>query len=509
MTATDTATARLQSRRRRATRSFELSSFPSPRPPAPFWTGRWLQIIYVIIDVVFVAVNCTMAVFLRSGYWPRFDTLTQVISRVGWEGVDQSANFYLASLVLYGALVVVCCQNQRLYRTARNSTSFDETLSVLKAVGVATLLLGAFIFLSGVKTVPRSVVACSALLNIVTLSGWRVLRRGLVRRRVLRGIGSRNVLIVGTGSVGKALAAFFQDNPHLGYVVKGFLDERVDGDSAMLGALEDLPRVAQAHFVDEIFVTIPERRALVKQLVLDAEKQRVCVNVIPELFDGLGKRAPIRYVGDFPVMELHREPIPEFGLFVKRLLDVIFAGFGLVLTAPFLMALALAIKVDSEGPVFYCAPRVGKRGRIFTCFKLRTMSTDADMRKEQLRHLNERSGPFFKIADDPRITRVGRWLRKYSLDELPQLWNVLRGEMSLVGPRPHPTDDFRNYDISHLRRLDVWPGLTGLWQVTARRDPSFEKSLALDLEYIETWSFWLDVRILLKTVPEVIRASGV
>jgi lipopolysaccharide/colanic/teichoic acid biosynthesis glycosyltransferase len=180
----------------------------------------------------------------------------------------------------------------------------------------------------------------------------------------------------------------------------------------------------------------------------------------------------------------------------------------LFVTAPVLAAVALGIKLESPGPVLYRAQRVGLKGRRFLCYKFRTMSQGADKLKEQLRSRNERQGAFFKIANDPRITRFGRFLRRYSLDELPQLWNVLRGEMSLVGPRPHPLDDFERYEIGDLQRLDVSPGLTGLWQVTARRDPSFERSLALDLEYIESWTLWRDFRILYKTVAVVLQGSG-
>ena len=170
--------------------------------------------------------------------------------------------------------------------------------------------------------------------------------------------------------------------------------------------------------------------------------------------------------------------------------------------------IALVIKLDSSGSVFYRAPRVGRKGRDFICHKFRTMVMDADKWKEHLRGCNEREGPFFKIKNDPRITRVGRFLRRYSLDELPQLWNVLRGEMSLVGPRPHPLDDFERYRLEHLRRLDVTPGITGLWQVTARRDPSFQRNMALDLQYIEHWNLWMDLRILCKTISVVLQGSG-
>jgi len=196
------------------------------------------------------------------------------------------------------------------------------------------------------------------------------------------------------------------------------------------------------------------------------------------------------------------------GLAMKRLLDVAFSVVGLAAAIPILAAAALVIKLGSQGPVLYRSVRVGKKGRHFTCYKLRTMVADAEVRKQDLRGRNQRQGAFFKIAADPRITRVGRWLRRFSLDELPQLWNVLRGEMSLVGPRPHPLDDCEKYELDDWRRLTMTPGLTGLWQVTARCDPSFARSMALDLEYISTWSLWTDFIILCKTIPAVLSGSG-
>jgi lipopolysaccharide/colanic/teichoic acid biosynthesis glycosyltransferase len=190
------------------------------------------------------------------------------------------------------------------------------------------------------------------------------------------------------------------------------------------------------------------------------------------------------------------------------MLDVSVASAVLMALAPVLAIIAALIKFDSSGPVLYAALRAGRKGRPFRCYKFRTMVRDADALKNSLRICNQRSGPFFKIANDPRITRVGRFLRRYSLDELPQFWNVLTGEMSLVGPRPHPMDDFARYEIAHLSRLDVTPGITGLWQVTARRDPSFQRGMELDLEYIRTWTLEMDLRILFKTLAVVADGSG-
>jgi lipopolysaccharide/colanic/teichoic acid biosynthesis glycosyltransferase len=179
-----------------------------------------------------------------------------------------------------------------------------------------------------------------------------------------------------------------------------------------------------------------------------------------------------------------------------------------VLSAPLLLVIAGLIVFDSPGEVIYSASRVGRKGRRFRCYKFRTMVSNANEMKETLRARNQRQGPTFKIADDPRITRVGRGLRRYSLDELPQLWNVWKGDMSLVGPRPHPVDDYARYRLEHLRRLDMTPGITGLWQVTARQSSSFQTNLALDLEYIERWSLWMDLRILVKTVAVVFQGTG-
>jgi len=209
-----------------------------------------------------------------------------------------------------------------------------------------------------------------------------------------------------------------------------------------------------------------------------------------------------------PILTLRQERVPPLGFTVKRIMDILGSGVGLILSSPLLAAIAAAIWMDSPGPILYRAPRVGFKGRRFACYKFRTMIVDADKWKDKLRAHNERSGAFFKIQNDPRITRVGRFLRRYSLDELPQLWNVLRGEMSLVGPRPHPLDDFVRYRTQDLKRLEAIPGLTGLWQVTARQDPSFERNLALDREYIEHWSPATDIKIVMKTVSAVLQGNG-
>ncbi len=477
---------------------------PKEEKPQRRVHGRGIQLLYALIDVCIIVANGVIAFLLRFSHGEPLQFFNE---KAGY-AFGQPYVSYEGFLFLYVGLVLLFCDWQDLYRTPRMRSALDESAAVLKAISFATLLLTVSIYLSGDKFISRLVVAGCLVLNAASLVAWRYAKRKIVIRRAINGTGLRNVVIIGAGEVGKELARQLEENKLLGYQFMGFLDGNRSSDPRTLGKIEDLPRVARAQFLDDVFITIPSERELVKRIAVEARKQRLDVKVIPELYDGLCWNAPIQHVGDFPVMEVHWRAIPTFGLFVKRVFDVVVSSLGLILLSPFLFALAAAIKFDSRGPALYKSQRVGKKGRPFFCFKFRTMVMNADDLKESLRSRNERSGPFFKITEDPRITRLGKFLRKSSLDELPQLWNVLRGDMTLVGPRPHPMDDFQQYTLDHLRRLEVIPGITGLWQTTARRDPSFETNMMLDLEYIEHWSLWLDCKILLKTIPAVLRAEG-
>jgi exopolysaccharide biosynthesis polyprenyl glycosylphosphotransferase len=473
----------------------------SARRQQPFLRGRWIQVAYAMIDVFCILFNCALAFAFRF----RTISVRDVYLAGRYFAVS---HHYGGFLLLDICLIVFYCQGEELYRTPLDRSALDETVAVSKAVGFATLLVLAFMYLSGVTILSRIVVIGSALLNVFTLSAWRYAKRCLVVHRAETGIGARNVLIIGAGRVGQALAEQFDGNKLLGYRFVGFLDGNHSTDPRRLGKVEDLCRVARAEYVDEIFITIPSERELVKQIVQEAQQQRLSVNVIPDLYDGLGWDAPLRRLGNFPVMDLHWQPIPTAGLLVKRLFDVVVSAVGLALCLPLFAVVAVAIRLDSPGPIFYKAFRAGRKGRPFRCCKFRTMVANADLLKDSLRKRNERKGPIFKITDDPRVTGVGKLLRKYSIDELPQLWNVLTGDMSLVGPRPHPLDDYKQYDVDHRRRLEVKPGITGLWQVTARKDPSFETNMRLDLQYIEDWNLRLDLEILLRTFAAVARAEG-
>jgi exopolysaccharide biosynthesis polyprenyl glycosylphosphotransferase len=329
------------------------------------------------------------------------------------------------------------------------------------------------------------------------------------RRKAARRVRAdrRVVLIVGAASAGRALAARLRRDAETECEVCGFADDARTGPE-VLGRVRDLSRIIRKHFVDEVILTPPHDREVVRQVVREARRNHISVTLVPELF-GLAPRAvSFGTLGDLPVLKLDRKRLPKLPVLLKRFLDITVSLTLIPWLALLGGLIAVLIKLDSPGPVFYRDVRAGKKGRTFTCYKFRSMVAGAHERQDELRMSNEREGPFFKIADDPRITRVGRFLRRYSLDELPQLWNVLKGDMSLVGPRPHPLADFQRYELDHLRRLNVTPGLTGLWQVRARTDPSFERNMQLDIEYIERWSFGFDLKILLATVPVVFRGTG-
>jgi exopolysaccharide biosynthesis polyprenyl glycosylphosphotransferase len=405
----------------------------------------------------------------------------------------------LGLAVLQAALLTLVGQTEGLYAISDLQPRILQK-SVALSTGLVSLGAG---FLTS-RWATAGLCCMAGLLHLGALWMWR--RIGT--RRDHSDQQCRNVLIVGAGRVGRVIADHLRANPEKGRKFCGFLDNEEPLNREVIGTAADLARVARVAFIDEVILAAPKDSHVASQVVREARRLRLDVEIVPELFGCSPITHDIESIGAFPLICLHAERLPALGLMFKRLVDVVAGSIALLMLLPLLGVIALLIRLDSPGHVLYCAPRAGRKGRTFRCFKFRTMVSNAEELKLQLRDLNQRSGPFFKIAGDPRVTRVGAYLRRYSLDELPQLWNVLRGEMSLVGPRPHPLDDVSGYDIEHLARLDVTPGMTGLWQVTARRDGSFRHGMELDREYIRSWSLGLDLRILMRTFLAVAQGSG-
>ena len=466
------------------------------------------SIVWATLDLLTVALAAILALRFRVRV-PGDVSATSVLPFL----LHNSAPSILLYVAWYGVLLVVLARSYGLYGPILSRNGLNEQRMVVQAALTAGLLLcGTLYILRRAEMVSREVVILLVVFTTILLCVRRAIWRKVVYSRYREGLETRNVLIVGAGRVAHALRNHLESLRHLGFRFKGFValteHEAESGDADIIGDVRNCLSLARALFVDEIFFSVPAEKKLVIALVEEARGLGIDVRVVPDLYDGLAWNATVEYIGQFPTIPLHRRDLPIGAFLVKRLLDTTGAALALLLLSPFMLIIMAAIKLDSKGSVFYRAQRIGRKGRTFTCYKFRTMCVDAEKLKAKLQDRNERDGILFKITNDPRITRVGRVLRKYSLDELPQFYNVLRGDMSLVGPRPPIASEVEQYDLAHLRRLDVLPGMTGLWQVEARQDPSFDSYISLDTAYVENWSLWLDMKILARTIGVVVSGTG-
>lgn len=373
------------------------------------------------------------------------------------------------------------------------------TLSVLflvKAVDVSRLFL-AFLFLAQ---------------PTVTLINRLILRR-LFEARRRGGADARYMLVAGTGSLAQGFADRVEEHSGLGLRIIGHLAVPGEDDHAVtrpiLGTIDEIGDILHSRVVDEVAVCLPPTASRYLEPITglaagEGKTVRVPVDPVEELLPG----AIQEEFDGFIVRSLVYDGQREIGLLLKRLIDIVGAAVGLLLLSPLLLATAIVIRVKDGPPILFRQTRVGLHGREFTMVKFRTMVPGADEMLDDVLHLNERSGAAFKASDDPRVTGVGRFLRRTSIDELPQLWNVLTGSMSLVGPRPPLPREVAEYDIWHRRRLSMKPGITGLWQIEARHEPDFDRWVEHDLVYIDGWSLWLDLKILLRTVPALFAHGG-
>jgi exopolysaccharide biosynthesis polyprenyl glycosylphosphotransferase len=397
-----------------------------------------------------------------------------------------------------------------------NHTTTDDIVGVLHLVTISSwlLLVGAWATRVAHPAFYKVVLFWCLAVPLVTIS--RAAARTMCRRQVSY---VQNTLIVGAGKVGQLVARKIQQHPEYGINLVGFVDDNpLDlqpglEQLAVLGSPERLPAIVHGLDVERVVVAFSsdsfDRTVEIVRSLKDLEVQ---VDIVPRLFDLISPSAQIHTLEGIPLLGIPALHLSRSSRAFKRTMDVVFAGTLLVLLSPLLGLIALLIRLDSPGPVFFRQVRAGSKGRTFRIYKFRTMVADAEERKYELRDLNEHLRPggdprMFKIREDPRTTRVGRVLRRYSLDELPQLVNVLKGEMSLVGPRPLILDEDRFVDDWARSRLDLRPGMTGLWQVLGRSDIPFEEMVKLDYLYVTSWSPWQDFRLLLRTIPLVAQAG--
>jgi len=401
------------------------------------------------------------------------------------------------------------------YSTSRGRTWLDKSNSLLRGTMTGTAAMMLIVFIYRPFFYSRLIFGYAGVFVFVLLSIGRLLE-GAVRERLRRrGIGVRRALIVGAGEVGRTIMRNLMAQPEMGYEVVGFVDdapEKGHTDMGRLKALGDtanIPTVVAEHAIDEVIITLPwiSHRKIMR-VIAQCERQNVRVKLVPDMFQISISQVELEVINGIPMLGIREPSIRGWNRAVKRTIDVLVVSLGLVVLSPLMTLIALAIRLDSRGPVVFKQVRVGRDGEEFVVYKFRTMREDAEDTKGHLSDLNEAQGPIFKIRDDPRCTRVGRFLRRSSLDELPQLYNVLRGEMSLIGPRPPIPDEVKQYKSWQRRRLEASPGITGLWQVSGRSDLTFDEMVLLDLFYIENWSLLLDIKIALRTIPTIMLGTG-
>jgi exopolysaccharide biosynthesis polyprenyl glycosylphosphotransferase len=422
---------------------------------------------------------------------------------------------FLPSALGLTAILLLTYWVEGAYSSRRGRTWLDETHDLLRGTVTGTATMMIVVFLYPPFFYSRLIFGYAGLLIFAFLSLSRLLQGAIRERLRRRGIGVRRVLIVGAGEIGRTVMRNLMAQPDMGYEVVGFVDdapEKSHTDMGRLKALGDtanIPDVVVEHGIDEVIISLPwiSHRKIMR-VMAQCERQNVGVKLVPDMFQISITRVQLEVINGIPLIGVREPTISGWNRAVKRTIDVFVVALGLALLWPFLGLIALAIKLDSKGPVIFKQVRVGRDGAEFLLYKFRTMQEGAEEKRQHLSHRNEALGPIFKIREDPRCTKVGRFLRRSSLDELPQIYNVLRGEMSIIGPRPPLPTEVARYKPWQRRRLEVSPGITGLWQVSGRSDLTFDEMVLLDLFYIENWSLLLDLKIALRTVPTILLGTG-
>ena len=460
---------------------------------------RRIHLAYFLVDFLLIGFSFYFPSALNPGLFP---------------ANIEEVRLYLITFSSWGVILIFILNNHQLYLTDRHISITQELFKVARCILYSSILVALFIFLTKIDIFSRLIFLEANLLLAVQLSVWRVIKRIYVRYLIRSGYGNYNVLIIGVNKQSLFLIDEIRNNPYLGLKVVGLLDgnKEIEGleqeNIRILGKIEDLERIVKQNFIDEIYIADIYRRSLVTEIIKKAEKLGKTVRVVVENFDMSYRRIGVNYIGIMPLMTYYESLAHGADSAWKRCLDIV-AGIGvLILLFPLLVIIAILVKLDSRGPVFYVSQRSGRKGIAFNFYKFRSMVKDAEKQRSALSDKSEVKGPIFKIRQDPRLTRVGKILRKYSLDELPQLFNVLKGDMSLVGPRPFPVEESNKIEYQHIPRLNIRPGITGLAQVRGRSNLKFNQWMRWDTWYMENWSLGLDMRILFWTVPAVFKGRG-
>ena len=469
------------------------------------------RIVYVV-DLALTTVAFFAAFFVRDMLLPAVDPAH---FPTGLFPISEYLKIYPIVLIIWSILFFT----YNSYHSHRTIPLTREAITTIRVVGVGIVLLATLAYLLPLRQLSRSWFILFAAMAAVLLVAEKILVRVIARWVRSKGLNYRTVLIVGTGRRATDIAHLIADHQYWGYKILGFVSDghRLSNGWAryrIFGSVPELRHILETgeivEPIDEIVFAVTRKKLdEMKQIFLLCEELGIRTRVAMNFFQNRVARLEIEELEGVPFLTFTTTPSNEAQLAAKRALDIAVSMLLLALSLPVITLAALLIKISSPGSVLFKQKRIGLNGRMFTLYKFRTMIADAHARRDEVAHLNEMNGPVFKASFDPRVTPVGRWLRKFSLDELPQLWNVLKGDMSLVGPRPPIPEEVASYHRWHRRRLSMKPGLTCLWQVSGRNEiQDFDHWMKLDLQYIDNWSPRLDLKILLKTIPAVLTGKG-
>ncbi len=410
-----------------------------------------------------------------------------------------------------------------MYRFLKPKPIPEILLIVIKTTVLGFILFGSYIFIFKMHNISRLFIGFTFAATAISITLEKValvyMFRALSKKDfIFKGalITVRSILIVGTDSRAKNFIDLINKKPNLGIKIIGIVDKDASRQGEIIcghkiiGAFDDIPEIIHRKIVDEVVFIVPHSWLNeIENIMYFCESEGLTVNLAVDLFEFQFSKAKQTDFHGFPLLTFESRPGDLGHLFIKRLFDFVFSGIAIIFLAPVFVILAVIVKITSKGPVLFRQQRYGLNGRSFMLYKFRTMVLNAESKLKDILSYNEMNGPVFKMTDDPRVTRGGKWLRKFSMDELPQLWNVIKGDMSLVGPRPPLPEEVDKYDNWQRRKLSMRPGITCLWQVSGRsKSADFNDWIKLDLEYIDNWSLKLDFKILLKTVPVVLFGIG-
>jgi exopolysaccharide biosynthesis polyprenyl glycosylphosphotransferase len=462
---------------------------------------RKTQPFYILVDIVFLSI----AFF--GPYFLKYNTLDNLFSNAQFPNLVEYCFVFIFEVVF----IITSFKHKRLYHTDRSMTIPRELTLVLVRIFYASIVMSSIIFFAKYLFFSRFIFLVNFSLLVLFLGGWRICKRLILRKLIRDGFRNINILIIGAGENCYTAIEEIKKRTYLGFNIVGFLDDSKEGvveNIRVLGKLSDFEAIAKKYFVDEIIITMP-LDCVITELMNQTKKMQLGVRVVPEYFKEPMPILDVDHMGIVPILIYKTRISHPSEVFSKKLFDTVFSLILIILLSPVFLIIAVLIKIDSHGPIFFISKRVGIKGKNFKFFKFRSMVRDADRLKEGLLQQNEAKGEvMFKIKKDPRVTKVGGFLRKYSLDELPQLFNILKGNMSLVGPRPPLPDEVEKYSYKDIERLSIKPGISGLSQVKGRSGLSFSRWVKWDLWYINNWSFGLDIKILLWTIPAVLKGKG-